>query len=134
MLLKATTEIARSTKEGTGSTTALAKKKKDRHHYKKLQRTCAFKELKKMSPDSKWGVSLLPLATSRLDIKRAVDKGKIVTLDGWLSLGQQNVFARGRVEGKSGGWVGGGGEEILLRMKFPLVLIIPLKVGRLLFF
>lgn len=45
----------------------------------------------------------MPLATSRLDIKRAVDKGKIVTLDGWLGLGQQNVFARGRVEGKSGG-------------------------------
>lgn len=49
----------------------------------------------------------MPLATSRLDIKRAVDKGKIVTLDGWLSLGQQNVFARGRVEGKSGGCEGG---------------------------
>lgn len=76
----------------------------------------------------------MPLATSRPDTKRAVDKGKIVTRDGWLSLGQQNVFARGRVEGKSGGCEGGRGDFILLRMKFPLALIIPLKVGRLLFF
>lgn len=53
---------------------------------------------------------------------RSRDEGKTVSLDGWLNLGQRNVVARGRVVG-----------EILLRMKFPLVLIIPLKAGRLLF-
>lgn len=55
--------------------------------------------------------------------KKSRDEGKTAALDGWLSLGQRNVVARGRVV-----------EEILLRMKFPLVLIIPLKAGRLLFF
>lgn len=50
------------------------------------------------------------------------DEEKTVTLDGWLSLGQRNVVARGKAV-----------EQILLRMKFPLVLIIPLKAGRLLF-
>lgn len=57
MLLKATSEIAGNTKDGTGSTTALAKKKTKtkqcKRHYKKLKQTCTFKELKKMSPDSK---------------------------------------------------------------------------------
>lgn len=70
-------------------------------------------------------VSLLLLLQADLTKKKAKnqDEGKTVTLDGWLSLGQRNVVARGRAVG-----------EILLRMKFPLVLIIPLKAGRLLFF
>lgn len=70
-------------------------------------------------------VSLLLLLQADLTKKKekSRDEGKTVTFDGWLSLGQRNVVARGRVVG-----------EILLRMKFPLVLIIPLKAGRLLFF
>lgn len=91
------------------------------HHFEKLKPECTFKGLKKVSLTQ--NVSLLPLATGRLDKKtRSGDEGKTVSLDGWLNLGQRNVVARGRVVG-----------EILLRMKFPLVLIIPLKAWRLLF-